>query len=309
MAEFKPMVKMETTEPSVVLKLKKGGHVEMKKGGMAEGGFKKMGKGPSMPSGALQALMENPALVGRPAINAIVRSPGKPSMAARKAAMMASRRRPAPPMMTAAGPEAMPGVMKKGGKVEDADMAQDKAMIKKAFKQHDTQKHEDGKGTKLALKKGGKMATGGVVDGQGGYKAGGCASIAKAKGGPAKKAYAAGGMVDSGAPVAMPQGRKKPQPPVHINQLSGTYKKGGCVKMKDGGDLPPPKDMSKGAYDKFYAEEKAENEAMSDAILGFPSRMVDKVKSLFSTSKPAGSVTKTEKSVTVAPGKKNGGKC
>ena len=35
------------------------------------------------------------------------------------------------------------------------DMAQDKAMIKKAFKQHDAQEHKGGKGTKLALKKGG----------------------------------------------------------------------------------------------------------------------------------------------------------
>ena len=36
-----------------------------------------------------------------------------------------------------------------------ADMAQDKAMIKKAFKQHDKQEHKGGKGTKLTLKKGG----------------------------------------------------------------------------------------------------------------------------------------------------------
>jgi len=36
-----------------------------------------------------------------------------------------------------------------------ADMAQDKAMIKKAFKQHDMQEHKGGNGTKLALKKGG----------------------------------------------------------------------------------------------------------------------------------------------------------
>ena len=36
-----------------------------------------------------------------------------------------------------------------------ADMAQDKAMIKKAFKQHDMQEHKGGKGTKLTLKKGG----------------------------------------------------------------------------------------------------------------------------------------------------------
>ena len=35
-----------------------------------------------------------------------------------------------------------------------SDMAQDKSMIKKAFKQHDTQKHAGGKGTTLKLKKG-----------------------------------------------------------------------------------------------------------------------------------------------------------
>jgi len=35
------------------------------------------------------------------------------------------------------------------------DMAQDKAIIKKAFKQHDSQEHKGGKGTKLALKRGG----------------------------------------------------------------------------------------------------------------------------------------------------------
>jgi hypothetical protein len=36
-----------------------------------------------------------------------------------------------------------------------SDTAQDKSMIKKAFKQHDAQKHGDGKGTSLKLKKGG----------------------------------------------------------------------------------------------------------------------------------------------------------
>ena len=35
------------------------------------------------------------------------------------------------------------------------DMMQDKAMIKKAFKQHDMQEHKGGKGTSLKLKKGG----------------------------------------------------------------------------------------------------------------------------------------------------------
>ncbi|CAB4154657.1 hypothetical protein UFOVP654_20 [uncultured Caudovirales phage] len=38
---------------------------------------------------------------------------------------------------------------------EKMDMAQDKAMIKKAFKQHDMQEHKGSKGTTLKLKKGG----------------------------------------------------------------------------------------------------------------------------------------------------------
>jgi hypothetical protein len=473
MAEFKPMVKMETTEPSVELKLKKGGHVNMKKAGKAENGFKKMADGGSCsePTGALQALMKNPALIGRPAVNALVRSPGKPSMAARKAAMkapvkgmkkggkadggmmgglptqgpmssdkvaqmaalkMPQSATPAPsatnnrtmamppaiarhiqkvqspdlnkpmspippaiaryiqkmqspdtnnrtmamspamarlarhanhrhrplgggttpiPKMSESefprggspiggkNPNAKPTPIpqeflnfdknstvniKKGGSVEGkkSDTAQDKAMIKKAFKQHDAQEHMGGKGTKLAIKKGGSVLAGpqkgGVRENESirmsattrttsGKKDPGYENYKK--GGSAKKAYATGGRVESGSPVAMPQGRKKPQSPIRIDQLTGTYKKGGCVKMKDGGNLPPPKDMSKGAYDRFYADEKADNEAMSEAILGFPSRLVDKMKELFSSSKPAGSVTKTEKSVTVAPGKKNGGRC
>jgi hypothetical protein len=45
-----------------------------------------------------------------------------------------------------------------------SDMAQDKAMIKKAFKQHDAQEHKGGKGTTLKLKKGGSCyAKGGVT--------------------------------------------------------------------------------------------------------------------------------------------------
>jgi len=53
------------------------------------------------------------------------------------------------------------GGMAKSDMKEDTkmDMAQDKAMIKKAMKQHDMQEHKGGKGTKLALKKGG-MAKG-----------------------------------------------------------------------------------------------------------------------------------------------------
>lgn len=47
---------------------------------------------------------------------------------------------------------------KKGMKMAEggmADTSQDKAMIKKAFKQHDMQEHKGGKGTSLKLAKGG----------------------------------------------------------------------------------------------------------------------------------------------------------
>ena len=130
MGQFKPMDKMETTEPSVELKLKKGGQAHKKR--MADGGV--------------------------------------PMVAPRVAPVMASRARAMqrPRMALMAAPTAA-GPMKKGGQAEGgkSDMAQDKAMIKKAFKQHDAQEHKGAKGTHLALKKGGKMhrmAAGGVAD-------------------------------------------------------------------------------------------------------------------------------------------------
>lgn len=39
--------------------------------------------------------------------------------------------------------------------MDKKDLAQDKALIKKAFKQHDAQEHKGSKGTTLKLKKGG----------------------------------------------------------------------------------------------------------------------------------------------------------
>ena len=54
------------------------------------------------------------------------------------------------------------GYMKKGGMADakedmKMDKNQDKAMIKKAFKQHDAQEHKGGKGTTLKLAKGGSF--------------------------------------------------------------------------------------------------------------------------------------------------------
>ena len=384
MGQFKPMVKMETTEPSVELKLAKGGAVKMKKGGSTTKA-KKMAMG----GGAMDMMSGTPAFLGRPAVNAPVRAPGKPSMAMRRKAMMA---KPAMPM----GNPSMPAPMKKGGKAEGGDTAQDKAMIKKAFKQHDMQEHKGGKGTNLKLKKGGKMATGGVTDGQGGYKTGGVVlgngggykdggmpmkdgkpafigdgkgmkkggmatggvvngqggyatggvtksngggykaggkammgggmagegmmgggmmddgmmnegmSGAYKKGGATKKAYAAGGTVNSGRPVAMPQGSKRPSPPVRIDQLSGTFKTGGTVKMNHGGDSSDKgEDMTKGAYDKAPKYSRDLEDALNP--VGMIKELAGKAKDFFMPKKTADSVTKTKESVTVTPAKKRGG--
>jgi hypothetical protein len=76
--------------------------------------------------------------------------------------------------------------------------------------------------------------------------------------------------------------------------------------------------LSKGASDRHYAIEKAENEAMREAILGAPKRAYEGIKGMVKgmtkketpKSMPAASapsVTKTEKSVTVTPAKKRGG--
>jgi hypothetical protein len=286
MGQFKPMVKMMTTEPTVELKLKKGGHVNMKKGGKAEAGHKKMADG----GGAMGALAGTPALIGRPAVNAPVRAPGKPSMAARRKAMTA---KPAMPI----GNPSMPSTpMKKGGKAEGGESSSmhKSEMSKMKGLEKELKSHE----SKPASKGHKGLATGGVALGQGGYKKGGnvkkfakggvagngvipeSASARGAgpylntemhtaeytgkssgktggvkngngggyatggvalgngggykKGGATKKAYATGGTVDSGKPVAMPQGSKKPPTPVSINRLTGTYKSGGKVTPAEG---------------------------------------------------------------------------
>ena len=343
MGQFKPMVKMETTEPSVILKLKKGGHVNMKKGGMAEGGHKKMAMG----GGAMDALAGTPALIGRPAVNAPVRAPGKPSMAARRKAMAP---KPAMPI----GNPSMPSTpMKKGGKAEGgesksahkAEMSAIKGVDKKLTKHASKAASKGHKGLKtggVALGNGGGYKTGGVTDGQGGYKTGGVAlgnGGGFKKGGATKKAYATGGTVNSGKPVAMPQGAKKPTPPVSTNRVSGTFKSGGKVtpaegrlranygaenatamkqakaqsndvyskyqKMKDGGK---PVDMSKGAYDASSKHSRELEDALNP--LSMVKELAGKAKDYF-MPKSADSVTKTKESVTVTPAtkKRGGGAC
>ncbi len=355
MGQFKPMVKMMTTEPTVELKLKKGGAVNKADGGMMA---------------APMAPLSAPARGGMMG----AKRPMRPSMAARRRAMAV------PPAVS------MPP-MKKGGKAESpaehkAEMSKMKG-LEKELKSHES---------KPASKAHKGLKTGGVVMGQGGFKAGGVINTEKQggeyrntkmdtskvdhspaktggvkegnaggykkgggvrkyakgggvegnvststagatntmtgevkkanaggykKGGAAKKFARGGAVNDSGNVEKMPQGKKKPSAPVSINALSGTFKKGGKVmKRAEGGDITDDErktfDLSKGAYDRFYSDQKKENEAMRETILGAPGRAIKRIKGFFGgvgdkPDLPSGSVTKTEKSVTVTPAKKRGG--
>jgi hypothetical protein len=355
----------------------------------------------AMGGGAMEALAGTPALVGRPAVNAPVRAPGKPSMASRRKAMMA---KPAMAPKAPIGNPAMPSTpMKKGGESKATHKAEMSKMkgLEKELKSHESKPASKGhKG----------LATGGVALGQGGYKKGGnvkkfakggvagngvIPESASAKGaGPyrntemhtaeytgkssgktggvkngngggyatggvalgngggykmggkaSKKAYATGGTVDSGKPVAMPQGSKKPPTPVSINQLSGTYKSGGKVtpaegrlranfaaenatamkqakadsnlkyskyqKMQSGGSpTPNERFFDKNKVDPKSVSDKASRE-LEDAMnpLSMVKELAGKAKDYFM---PKGeSVTKTKESVTVAPlsKKRGGGAC
>jgi hypothetical protein len=339
MGQFKPMVKMETTEPSVELKLKKGGCVTS---------AKKM-----MNGGVMGALSQAPAPGARGGMAPAAR-PGKPSMMDRRKAMMGK-------------PAMAKPMMAKGGAME----ALEAHAAKPASKGHQGLKT----GGVAKSSKPGNYATGGVVNGQGGYKKGG--AIAKSgiintegqggayrntkmhtakvdhnsaptgevklgnaggykKGGAAKKHYATGGAVnDSGHAVAMP---KKPMSrPVSNDRQSGTFKTGGSVtpaekklqanfKAENATAMKQAKAYSNEKYGRKMAGggasqkalEKAYNESigpdkddmdMAKAIRDIPGKLFRGAKRLVGMDdKPkAGSVTETEKSITVAPAKKRGG--
>lgn len=324
MGQFKPMVKMMTTEPTVELKLAKGGAVTMKKGGsttkakkMAMGGLGAMA--PTMPSKMPAEMPTGPA-------------PKKPSMASRRKAMMASRM-PVRPMM------------KEGGESKAAHMAEMKKMqgTAKELKKHEgmpASKAHKGLKTGGVAKGQGGYATGGVVKGQGGYAMGGIIKSTKGvtkvvsthpdnspaktgevklgnaggyrKGGATKKFADGGAVQDDGRAVKMPQGSKRPSSPVSINQLSGAFKKGGKVKKYAGGG-----DAGTSAYDKFYEDEEKENRETRDQFMKALTHPIDTIRKIprklgeamdALRGKP-GAVTKTKESVTVAPGKKRGGSC
>jgi len=90
--------------------------------------------------------------------------------------------------------------------------------------------------------------------------------------------------------------------PVANSLQSGTFKKGGNVKKYESGSAVTPAGDPKVVTDKASRELEEALNPLSMAKEGF-----QKIKEYF-TGKPApaGSVTKTEKSVTVSPRKRGG---
>jgi len=269
MGEFKPMVKMMTTEPSVELKLKKGGsatHKRMHAEG-AKAGFKPVKK---MDGGMMGSMAGSSAMpMGNPVA---ARAMAAKRMAAKPTPPTRGLPAPSRPAMPAAMPMGRP-MMKKGGEVESASMhkSEMKAIkgVGKELKHHEgmpaSKAHKGLKtgGIAKSTKPGG-YKTGGVVDGQGGFKKGGsvpASGIIKTmtnkttkvvgakpdnnsaptgdvkmgnaggykKGGAAKKHFATGGAVNNSG-HAVAMPKKAPSSPVAISELSGTFKKGGRVR-------------------------------------------------------------------------------
>jgi len=193
--------------------------------------------------------------------------------------------------------------MKKGGESKAEHMAEMKKMAstEKKLKEHAgkpaSKAHKGLKTGGVVMGQGG-YKTGGVVMGQGGYKTGGVVNGQGGykKGGKVKKTDATG-TKNSGAPVAMP--KRPTAKPVEITKLAGTYKEGGEAKKSD-------KRKRVAALLQAPSFDKGRG-AKSDMDIDLIDDMGDEVEELISSAGD-GAVTETEKSITVAPGMKKGGK-
>jgi len=229
MGEFKPMVKMYTTEPSVELKLKKGGsatHKRMHAEGAKEG-FKPVKK---MDGGMMGSMAGSSAMpMGNPVA---ARAMAAKRMATRPTPPTRGLPAPSRPAMPPAMPMGRP-MMKKGGEVESP--AQHKAEMKaikgvgKELKQHEgmpaSKAHKGLKtgGIAKSTKPGG-YKTGGVVNGQGGFKDGG---IIKTMTNKTTKVVG-----------ATPNNNSAPTGGVKLGN-GGGYKDGGMAMVESGGKMVP----------------------------------------------------------------------
>jgi hypothetical protein len=264
MGQFKPMVKMMTTEPSVELKLKKGGHVSMKHGGKSDG--HKM-----MNGGVMAGLAEGPTpsrmQMGQGTLPG--RAPARPSLA--------MRRKMARPMMKEGGES------KAEHAAEMKKMAGTEAKLKKHASMPASKAHKG-------------LATGGVaMSNAGGYKDGGIIKVAASEKGakgyektkmhtaegedhtPKKtgevvmgkpagykrggKAYAKGGGVEGNVSTSKPGVSHTSTGEVKLGNAGG-YKKGGASKKHyaTGGLVDTGKPV---AYPKHQVSKPVANDLQS----------------------------------------------
>lgn len=229
MGQFKPMVKMETTEPSVELKLKKGGHVSMKK--KEEHGHKMMDGGMITVAPRKMA----PPLAGM--------APSKPSMAMRRKAM-------ATPLMKKGGETESP----KEHKAEIKEMGK----IEKELKHHESMKagkaHKglkaggqasgekiDADETKTTIKGNVKPYTTTKMDASKKDSAHGTGSVKEGNGGGYKKGGSINSETSSGDYANTKVDTSKPDTAngtggVRMSNAGG-FKKGGKAKYKTGGGV------------------------------------------------------------------------
>jgi hypothetical protein len=214
MGEFKPMVKMMTTEPSVELKLKKGGsatHKRMHAEG-AKAGFKPVKK---MDGGMMGSMAGSSAMpMGNPVA---ARAMAAKRMAAKPTPPTRGLPAPSRPPMPTAAPMGRP-MMRKGGGGVEAELKQHESMP--ASKAHKGLKTG---GIAKSTKPGG-YKTGGVVDGQGGYKSGG---IIKTMTNKTTKVVG-----------AKPDNNSAPTGDVKMGN-GGGYKDGGMAMVEKGGKMVP----------------------------------------------------------------------
>jgi hypothetical protein len=214
MGEFKPMVKMMTTEPSVELKLKKGGSATHKRM-HAEGA--KMGHKPvkKMDGGMMGSMAGSSAMpMGNPVA---ARAMAAKRMAAKPTPPTRGMPAPTRPPMPTAAPMGRP-MMRKGGGGVEAELKQHESMP--ASKAHKGLKTG---GIAKSTKPGG-YKTGGVVDGQGGYKSGG---IIKTMTNKTTKVVG-----------AKPNNNSAPTGDVKMGN-GGGYKDGGMAMVEKGGKMVP----------------------------------------------------------------------
>ena len=334
MGQFKPMVKMMTTEPSVILKLKKGGSVSKKHGhkmmdggvmaGLAEGpapSRMQMGQGtlpgraPARPSLAMRRKMARPMMKEGGESKAehaaeMKKMAGTEAKLKKHASMPASK---AHKGLATGGVAMGQGGYKDGGIIKVAASEKGakgyvKTKMDTAQGEHHTPKKtgDVSMGKPGGYKRGGKAyAKGGGVEGNVSTSSPGVSNTTTGevkkgnaggykKGGAPKKHYATGGLVDSGKPVAMP---KHPvSKPVANTIQSGTFKKGGKV-YNQGGTAKP--DVSKPVADPEATAAKAKRD-LEDALN--PVSMVKELGGkLMDKIRGKGSVTETKESVTVTP--------